>query len=523
MDSFRRDILHFESQHGVRATGLRRHFNRLLRGGAKRKRDDAALDDPYPKRRRDDDGNATESPSEYAKRINAWTRRQARRLAHEEQEEVVETCLICTAPLTALPPEAETEEPDVVTLPCGHKFHRQCVCNWMSTMLPVYENSTDVMKKFINTCPSCRQTLENEEKRYEICPRLQELDNNASASRRVLPDTSFDDDDDDEETDYESSDDDDDDLDVSDWVTSVVFSPDGQYLASGTRDNTVKLWRVSESGSIQIVRTIRGHNSWVTSVVFSPDGQYLASGSYDRTMKLWRVDTGELVRTMQGHTAGLSSVAFSPDGQYLASASWDRTVKLWCVETGELRRVLEGNSSYIHSVAFSPLILNEGLTLAWGDSNRGRGGNLKLWAVETSRDHPNNVESSEYTTIEAGHDGYVLSVAFSPNGEYIASGGVGNDVKLWRHFSETGELVNTFRHRYAVTSIAFSPQSVSRSPQYLVTGSRDNTVKLWRVDTGNVVRTITGHTHWVTSVDISPDGRYIASGSGDGTVKLWEI
>ena len=87
-------------------------------------------------------------------------------------------------------------------------------------------------EKFINSCSSCRQRLENEEKRYEICPRLEELDNNASASRRVLPDTSFDDDDDDEETDYESSDDDDDDdEDVSDWVTSVVFSPDGQYLA----------------------------------------------------------------------------------------------------------------------------------------------------------------------------------------------------------------------------------------------------------------------------------------------------
>ena len=109
-------------------------------------------------------------------------------------------------------------------------------------------------------------------------------------------------------------------------VSSVAFSPDGQYLASGSWDKTVKLWRV-ETG--ECTRTMEGHSDWCESVAFSPDGQYLASGSYDNTVKLWRVESGECTRTMEGHSDCVNSVAFSPDGQYLASGSQDNTVKLW--------------------------------------------------------------------------------------------------------------------------------------------------------------------------------------------------
>jgi WD40 repeat protein len=109
-------------------------------------------------------------------------------------------------------------------------------------------------------------------------------------------------------------------------VWSVVFSPDGRLLASGSDEGTVKLWDV-ETG--QEVHTLRGHTGWVTSVAFSPDGRLLASGSDDQTVKLWDVGTGQEVRTLSGHTAWVRSVAFSPDGRLLASGSWDGTVRLW--------------------------------------------------------------------------------------------------------------------------------------------------------------------------------------------------
>jgi tetratricopeptide (TPR) repeat protein len=109
-------------------------------------------------------------------------------------------------------------------------------------------------------------------------------------------------------------------------VYSVVFSPDGQLLASGSADQTIRLWKVGDGS---LVRELKGHTRPVQSVAFSPDGQLLASGSNDQTVRLWKVGDGSLVRELKGHTEWVRSVAFSPHGQALASASSDLTVRLW--------------------------------------------------------------------------------------------------------------------------------------------------------------------------------------------------
>ena len=120
----------------------------------------------------------------------------------------------------------------------------------------------------------------------------------------------------------------------SDSVFSVNFSPDGKYIASGSRDDTVKLWDVDSGKEI---RTFSGHTSYVTSVSFSPDGKYIASGRSDDTIKLWEAESGKEIRTLIGHTNDVESVSFSPDSKYLVSGGGaDGTVKLWNVETGEL-------------------------------------------------------------------------------------------------------------------------------------------------------------------------------------------
>jgi WD40 repeat protein len=110
------------------------------------------------------------------------------------------------------------------------------------------------------------------------------------------------------------------------YVASVVFSPDGGYLAVGTRGGgSVQL---IDTSSWQVIRTFEGHTDGVTSVAFSPDGKLLASGS-THGIKLWEVATGQEVRTFFGHFGDVNSVAFSPDGELLASGSDDGTIKLW--------------------------------------------------------------------------------------------------------------------------------------------------------------------------------------------------
>jgi WD40 repeat protein len=107
-------------------------------------------------------------------------------------------------------------------------------------------------------------------------------------------------------------------------VTSMVFSPDGSRVASGSVDTTVRVWD-AQTGQCQ--HTLEGHSSGVTRMVFSPDGSRAASGSVDTTVRVWDVQTGQCQHTLEGHSDGVISVVFSPDGSRVASGSWDKTVR----------------------------------------------------------------------------------------------------------------------------------------------------------------------------------------------------
>ncbi|BBD65423.1 WD-40 repeat-containing protein [Nostoc commune NIES-4072] len=154
-------------------------------------------------------------------------------------------------------------------------------------------------------------------------------------------------------------------------VNSVSFSADGKTLASGSYDNTIKLWNL-ETG--KEIRTLKGHDGYVTNVSFSADGKTLASGSWDNTIKLWNLETGKEIRTLKGHDGIVGSVSFSADGKTLASGSNDSTIKLWNVETGKEIRTLKVDGS----VSFSA----DGKTLASGSWD----GTIKLWNLETGKE-----------------------------------------------------------------------------------------------------------------------------------------
>jgi WD40 repeat protein/tRNA A-37 threonylcarbamoyl transferase component Bud32 len=277
-------------------------------------------------------------------------------------------------------------------------------------------------------------------------------------------------------------------------VTSVAFSPDGNRLASGSEDETVKVW---DAQTGQEILVLKGHTGAVWSVAFSPDGKHIVSGSADSTVKVWDAQAGKEVLALKGHTLEVHSVAFSPDGKRIASGEDFKTVKVWDAQTGQEVLALKGHTLHVRSVAFSP----DGKRLAsgsWDDT-------VRVW----------DAQSGQQLLALKGHIGPVTSVAFSPDGQRLASGSR-DQVRVWD--AQSGQQLLTLKgHTGPVTSVAFSPDG-----QCLASGSWDKTVRVWDAQTGQELLALKGHTAKVTSVAFSPDGQRLASASEDKTVRAWD-
>jgi WD40 repeat protein len=287
-------------------------------------------------------------------------------------------------------------------------------------------------------------------------------------------------------------------------VNSVKFSPDGVYLVSGSNDQTVKRWNWRESAAVV---SLPMH---APQVALSPDGTRFVSGGSDQVVKLWATHTGTELATFKGHLSPVSSVAFHPDGIRVASGDVGRkapgVVKLWDTRSGTELATLKGHTGEVSCVTFS----NDGTRLASGSTDH----TVKIWDAHSGAELAIlKGHTREVGFISSGWG--VMSVAFSPNGRYLASSSVDRTVKLWD--PHTGNEIATFKgHTDWVHCVAFSPDSLS------LASSSGKTVILWSAHDRTEVATLTGHASTVTGVAFSSDGLRLATGSSDRTVKIWD-
>ena len=249
-------------------------------------------------------------------------------------------------------------------------------------------------------------------------------------------------------------------------VNAVAFSGYGESLFAAAGENAllgeVGEFRVADG---QLLRKLQGHHDAILSLALSPDGKLLATGSYDQTIRIWDTATGQELQTLTGHNGGVFGLSFRPDGRVLASASSDRTVKLWDVATGQRLDTLSQALKEETAVVFSP----DGKRLAAaGADNR-----IRLWEISpTARETPPPIIS------RFAHEGAILRLLFSNDGKWLLSTANDLTVKLWEA-AQLEEKVAYERQSDWPSAIAFSPDQKG-----VIVGRMDGSIAYYERDSG---------------------------------------
>ena len=274
--------------------------------------------------------------------------------------------------------------------------------------------------------------------------------------------------------------------------------------------------------------TMTHHRAPISCIAVHPVYTLAATGSEDSTVKMWDFDTCQYERTLKGHTGHVTGVAFDHAGNLLASCSADMTAKLWDLATNVCIKTLKGHDHTLSAVLFLPSS-DSVLTCS-------RDGTLKSWEVA----------SGYCTRTFSGHSDWVRCMSVSLDGECVASGGSDHSIIVWK--LRSGQVAQTLRgHEHVVESVSFGKRPVSAtdvvlaaaaaSPgkggaaaaadegvyNYLASGSRDRSVRLWDAGTGACLLVFAAHENWVRAVLLHPSGKFIISCSDDKSIRVMDI
>jgi WD40 repeat protein/tRNA A-37 threonylcarbamoyl transferase component Bud32 len=373
-----------------------------------------------------------------------------------------------------------------------------------------------------------------------------------------------------------------------DTVHCLQFSADGRRLATGSEDRTVRLWNVAE-GREEL--TLRGHTGGVRGVAFSSDGRLLASGSMDKAVRVWDTRKTPEAQILTGHSQDINCVVFNRDGNMLVTGSDDGSIQVWDALAGKPIEVLGNSLGEVNAVAFSPdsqwlagatlagvihvWDLPSGkkiFTQALGGSNLkglcfnedgtrlaavAENGKLCVLDLDPNANPSATLEADKIHVFQPARPEKLLSLAFSPCNQYVATGSEMGTLRVWDletgnedwscrasdtklhalayspdgatlaggsadcmiHLWDAGsksEKVPLKGHLQSVMALVFS-----RDGNRLVSGANDRLIKIWDVQTGEEALTLKGHHDTVTGLAFSPDGQRLASSSDDTTVRIW--
>jgi WD40 repeat protein len=288
----------------------------------------------------------------------------------------------------------------------------------------------------------------------------------------------------------------------SHMVSGVGFTPDGRRIITGSYDGTLRVW---DAATGSLVRTLRGHTAAVSGLALPADGQYLATASADGTVRLWSWDRDQEALTRTESLGACLSLAFHPDGRHLAFRC--NGVSLWDLNSGKVARtykefVVNFNTT---AVAFS----RDGERLAAGSMV------VKAWDTASGKKlfgkDPPLTGNKDPDVQEAG---IIFGMAYSPDGDFIATAGDG--VQIWD--AATGKRLRRMgAERMRALTVAYSPAG-----KQLASGGADGVVTLWDAASGEAVRTFPRLPDAVLKVSFTADGRRLLA-AGDSEVRAWEL
>jgi WD40 repeat protein len=290
------------------------------------------------------------------------------------------------------------------------------------------------------------------------------------------------------------------------WVLAVAFSPDGAKIAAGGSDQTVWICDASTGSSL---RGLKGHAGRVTSVAFSSDGQKLVSGSMDHTVRFWNARSGANILTFGKHTEWVMSVALSGDSKRIVSGSEDKTIRVWdlagSAQLESLRSGDEGEGVGVFSADRTCLALTT------QDAFPSVKGSIQIWDSATGV-HLRTLLGSQVLPKEC--------IAFSPDNTCVAAGSLAGPIQIWTPRKDNRPRVFG---GYSIPFFQVLSLSFSRTGETLASGQINKTVDFWDVDTGLRLRTLLGHSEWVSSAVFTRDNARLVARAIDGMISLWDL